>query len=133
MRDSDSRARQAVPQLGRDRRSVRRATPGTAPPQTIQSTAVHLVRLCMIIERAWPLERANAVMLQFSKRGKSQMRWLSPPREMGNASVVVGYVSLERVVGSPFTNPRLDRSVSLAHNYPNETAHVKEHVHNDSR
>ncbi len=62
--------------------------PGHESAQTIQSAAVHLVRLCMVIERAWPLERANTVMLTFSKRDKSKMRWLTPPVSMGTVSVL---------------------------------------------
>lgn len=62
--------------------------PGRKSPQTIQSAAVHLARLCMLIERKWPLERANDVMKRFADRDKSQMVWLEPPESKGDVTVV---------------------------------------------
>jgi hypothetical protein len=61
--------------------------PGRKSPQTIQSATVHLARLYVLIERNWPIERANDVMTRFAGRDKSQMFWLDPPASRGNVTV----------------------------------------------
>jgi hypothetical protein len=60
--------------------------PGKPSPQSIQSVAVHLVRLCLLLERGLPMERANAGMLKASEREESYV-WLEPPANLGGVTV----------------------------------------------
>jgi hypothetical protein len=60
--------------------------PGKPSPQTIQSVAVHLVRLCLLLERALPMERANDAMLKASEQEK-RFVWLTPPASLGAVTV----------------------------------------------
>lgn len=62
--------------------------PGRPSRQTIQSEAVHLARLCMLIERGWSLENADAVLARFGRRDKTAMHWLVPPADMGPITVL---------------------------------------------
>ena len=60
--------------------------PGTPSPSAIQSVAVHLCRLCMIVEEGWSIERANDAMLAIH-RVERRFRWLEPPRARGRITV----------------------------------------------
>jgi len=60
--------------------------PGKPSPQTIQSVAVHLVRLCLLLERSLPMERANDAMLKASEQEKKFV-WLTPPASLGAVTV----------------------------------------------
>jgi hypothetical protein len=60
--------------------------PGKTSPQTIQSVAVHLIRLCLLLERGLPMERANAAMLKASEREELYV-WLEPPASRGSVTV----------------------------------------------
>jgi len=60
--------------------------PGHPSPQTIQSVAVHLIRLCMLLERGLPMERANDAMLKASEREDLYV-WLAPPAFLGAVTV----------------------------------------------
>ena len=60
--------------------------PGKPSPQTIQSVAVHLIRLCLLLERSLPMERANAAMLKASEQEK-RFVWLTPPASLGAVTV----------------------------------------------
>lgn len=60
--------------------------PGSASPQAIQSVAVHLCRLCVILENSFSIEHANDVMLAIQKV-EHQFRWLEPPRSRGEITV----------------------------------------------
>lgn len=60
--------------------------PGKPSPQTIQSIAVHLVRLCLLLERSLPMERANDAMLKASEREENYV-WLTPPANLGSVTV----------------------------------------------
>lgn len=60
--------------------------PGRPSPQTIQSVAVHLVRLCLLLERGLPMERANDAMLKASER-EALYVWLEPPISRGSVTV----------------------------------------------
>ncbi len=62
--------------------------PGTESPQTIQSEAVHLARLCLLIERGLAIEAANAAMARFAKNSKGKAHWLVPPSHKGAITVV---------------------------------------------
>jgi hypothetical protein len=62
--------------------------PGRPSAQTIGSAALHLARLCMTVERKFPLERANDVAVAFSARGKSALHWLEPPPHRGDVTVL---------------------------------------------
>ena len=58
--------------------------PGHPNPQTIQSVAVHLVRLYLLLERSLPMERANDAMLRASEQ---EFVWLTPPKSLGVVTV----------------------------------------------
>jgi Family of unknown function (DUF5946) len=60
--------------------------PGSISSQTIQSVAVHLCRLCIILEDGFSVEHANDVMLAIH-RVEHQFRWLEPPRARGEVTV----------------------------------------------
>ena len=60
--------------------------PGKPSPQTIQSVAVHLIRLCLLLERGLPMERANDAMLAASEREEGFV-WLTPPASRGAVTV----------------------------------------------
>jgi hypothetical protein len=74
----------AVHRLGVDAYAVQH--PGHPNPQAIQSVAVHLVRLCLLLERGLPMERANEAMLKASER-KRGFVWLTPPVSLGTVTV----------------------------------------------
>ena len=58
--------------------------PGHPNPRTIQSVAVHLVRLYLLLERRLPMERANDAMLRASEQ---EFVWLTPPKSLGVVTV----------------------------------------------
>lgn len=60
--------------------------PGKPSPQTIQSVAVHLIRLCLLLERSLPMERANEAMLRASEQ-EGKFVWLAPPGSLGTVTV----------------------------------------------
>ncbi|MBS0396577.1 MAG: hypothetical protein JSR54_18300 [Proteobacteria bacterium] len=60
--------------------------PGRESPQTIQSAAVHLIRLSLLLEQGLAPERANAVMVEASGR-RTTYRWLEPPPVRGTVTV----------------------------------------------
>ena len=60
--------------------------PGKPSPQTLQSVAVHLVRLCLLLEHGLPMERANDAMLKASEQEK-RFVWLTPPASLGAVTV----------------------------------------------
>ena len=59
--------------------------PGQPSPQTIQSVAGHLIRLCLMLERNLSTERANDAIKAAVER---QYVWLTPPVTMGSVTVV---------------------------------------------
>jgi Family of unknown function (DUF5946) len=61
--------------------------PGKPSRQSIQSVAVHLIRLCHLLERELPPEKANAAMLT-AARNKAHYVWLEPPAFLGELTVV---------------------------------------------
>ena len=60
--------------------------PGQPSRQSIQSVGVHLVRLCLFLERGLTADRANAAMLS-AARYKAQYEWLEPPGSLGQITV----------------------------------------------
>jgi len=70
--------------------------PGDRSPQCVQSVAVHLCRLCVILEGGFPIERANAVMLQV-KQIEHRFTYLEPPTSRADITVkdVVDAVSVD--------------------------------------
>lgn len=58
--------------------------PGHPSPQTIQSVAGHLIRLCLMLERNLAIERANDAIKATVER---QYVWLTPPATMGPVTV----------------------------------------------
>lgn len=60
--------------------------PGRPGPQAIQSVAVHLIRLCLLLERGLPMQRANDAMLKASEREDLYV-WLEPPASRGSVTV----------------------------------------------
>lgn len=60
--------------------------PGQESPQTIQSAAVHLISLYMVLEQDWPPQRVTAALQQVAQR-KTQFRWMDPPASLGSVTV----------------------------------------------
>lgn len=60
--------------------------PGQPSPQSIQSVAVHLIRLCLLLEQELSPERANAAMLA-SVTHKERHVWLTPPGSLGALTI----------------------------------------------
>ncbi|MGH8427693.1 MAG: DUF5946 family protein [Gammaproteobacteria bacterium] len=52
--------------------------PGRPSPQTIQSVAVHLISLCLVLEHGVEMSRATKAM-QVAVKGKDRFFWLTPP------------------------------------------------------
>jgi len=61
--------------------------PGNPSSQTISSAAVHLARLCQIIEHGMTTQDATEFMQRFT-RHKANFIWLKPPEDFGNITVV---------------------------------------------
>jgi len=74
----------SVHQLSVDAYAVQH--PGVPSRQSIQSVAVHLVRLCLFLEHGLTPERANHAMLAAAKQ-KARYQWLQPPDFLGELTV----------------------------------------------
>jgi hypothetical protein len=70
--------------------------PGMETPAARRSVGIHLSRLYLLLERGWPIERANEVMLVINEF-KDQCGWLPPPSMAGTMTVldVAGATSVE--------------------------------------
>ncbi len=60
--------------------------PGSTDRQSIQSVGVHLIRLCLFLERGLTAEKANSAMLEAGKK-KHTFTWLEPPANQGAITV----------------------------------------------
>lgn len=60
--------------------------PGRPSPQTIQSVAVHLISLCLVLERNVDMQRATQAM-QTAIKTKGRFVWLTPPASPGTVTV----------------------------------------------
>jgi hypothetical protein len=60
--------------------------PGEPSRQSIQSVGVHLIRLCLFLERGLTPERANDAILAAGKV-KHSFTWLEPPTSLGDITV----------------------------------------------
>jgi len=60
--------------------------PGVPGKQSIQSVAVHLIRLCLVLEQELPPEKANDAMLAAAKH-KARYHWLEPATFLGPLTV----------------------------------------------
>lgn len=60
--------------------------PGEPSRQSIQSIGVHLVRLCLFLEKGLSPEKANDAMLVAAKH-KAQYVWLEPPASLGPLTI----------------------------------------------
>ena len=60
--------------------------PGRPSPQSIQSVAVHLISLCLVLERGVEMTRATAAM-QAAVEHKERYIWLTPPPSLGSMTV----------------------------------------------
>jgi hypothetical protein len=61
--------------------------PGRPSPQTIQSVCVHLLSLCLVVERGADPKYATRVMGE-ALQPKGRFTWLTPPRSLGDVTVV---------------------------------------------
>lgn len=60
--------------------------PGRPAPQTIQSVAVHLISLCLVLELGVNIKRATLAM-KSAVEHKDSYAWLTPPESMGSVTV----------------------------------------------
>ncbi len=61
--------------------------PGTPSPQSIQSVGIHLLRLCLILERGFTDAAAAKAMPELA-RHKHSFAWLTPPKSLGDKTVL---------------------------------------------
>ncbi len=61
--------------------------PGRPSPQSIQSVAVHLISLHLVLERGYAMPRMPAVLTQAAVWGKKRFVWLDPPPSRGEITV----------------------------------------------
>jgi hypothetical protein len=64
--------------------------PGRPSPQSIQSVAVHLIRLCLLLDKGVDLQRANDVIKAAAEREEPYV-WLIPPSSLGAVTVADVY------------------------------------------
>jgi len=71
--------------------------PGFTSRQAIQSVGLHLVRLCLFIERGLSATDANDAMLKAASH-KGEMTWLKPPASLGevNLTTVLSATNIEQ-------------------------------------
>jgi hypothetical protein len=63
--------------------------PGTPSPQSIRSVVVHLVALCLQLERGVRAEEVYAARKRVASLGeRGDLAWLQPPASMGDATVL---------------------------------------------
>lgn len=61
--------------------------PGVPGPQSTPSVWIHLLTLCFVLERRWPVERA--IHLRRAGAGAFDgWSWLAPPESMGSVSAI---------------------------------------------
>ena len=60
--------------------------PGRPSPQSMKSVGVHLIRLCLAVERGFDVRESNRVMVAISKV-KGRFGWLEPPPSLGDLTV----------------------------------------------
>ena len=60
--------------------------PGVPSPQSMKSVGVHLIRLCLTIERGFDVRASNRIMVAVSKV-KGDFWWLDPPDSLGQMTV----------------------------------------------
>jgi len=70
--------------------------PGSTNRQSIQSVAVHLIRLCLFLEHGLIPEKANEAMIEAGK-SKHSFTWLQPPLSLG--SITAADVAVAKSVG----------------------------------
>jgi hypothetical protein len=81
--------------LDRERAPMQRLTinayavqhPGKAGPQTSQSVWVHLVGLCLVLERGMPADRTTGLMARLAGQRRS-FEWLEPPASLGARTIL---------------------------------------------
>lgn len=60
--------------------------PGHPSPQSIQSVAVHLISLCLVLEHGIDVQHATRAM-QTAVKTKDRFVWLMPPPSLGSITV----------------------------------------------
>lgn len=60
--------------------------PGHPSAQSIQSVAVHLISLCLVLEQGVDVQRATQAM-QAATKDKGRFVWLTPPASLGAITV----------------------------------------------
>jgi hypothetical protein len=61
--------------------------PGVAGPQATPSVWIHLVTLCFVLERRWPVDHANHLRRAAADAFRG-WPWLSPPDSMGDVTAI---------------------------------------------
>jgi hypothetical protein len=61
--------------------------PGSPSKQSIQSVAIHLMSLCLVLERDVEADRATRAIQHFAK-DKERFVWLEPPASRGDIPVL---------------------------------------------
>lgn len=61
--------------------------PGKVSPSTINSVAIHLMRLCLLLEQGLDMQFANDAIRTLAE-DKRSFYWLTPPASLGSITVV---------------------------------------------
>ncbi len=61
--------------------------PGVPGPQSTPSVWIHLLTLCFVLERHWPVDQAVRLR-RMGADGFDQWGWLTPPDTMGDVSAI---------------------------------------------
>ena len=84
VRDYSDPAYRAMHRLVVDAYAVQH--PGRPSPQAIQSVAIHLIALCVILERGWDFQRASKLLGVAAAR--EHYTWLAPPAAPATLTVL---------------------------------------------
>jgi hypothetical protein len=60
--------------------------PGSSSPRAAKSAWVHLIGLCLVLERGFPVEAAIRAIARLASEGP-EFRWLEPPADRGSVTV----------------------------------------------
>lgn len=61
--------------------------PGIPSPQSVRSVAIHLMALCLVLDRRAPVAAADRAMKVLGRRDQD-LWWLDPPRTLGTTTVL---------------------------------------------
>jgi hypothetical protein len=67
--------------------------PGVPGPQSTPSVWIHLLTLCFVLERRWPVDQASRIR-RLGADSYQGWPWLTPPESMGDVSAIDVFAAL---------------------------------------